>query len=130
MKVILADDSALILVRLQEAIINCKGIEIAGSYKNGIDALNALKMLKPDLAIIDMQMPGYSGLRILQEIRKDNKTMKFVILTFNPSDYYKQWAMKEGADYFFSKADDFNKVLLVMEEMSRNEQNDQTSNVY
>jgi DNA-binding NarL/FixJ family response regulator len=123
MKVILADDSALILVRLQETVFKCKEMIIAGSYKNGIDALYALKKLKPDLAIIDLQMPGLSGLKILHEIRKENKTMKFVILTFNPSDYYQKWAIQEGADYFFSKVDDFNKILPVIEEMVRTKHN-------
>jgi two-component system, response regulator YesN len=128
MKVIIADDSALILVRLQETIFKYKGIQIAGSYNNGIDALNALIRFKPDLAIIDMQMPGYSGLKVLHEIRKENISMKFVLLTFNPSVYYQQWAFQEGADYFFSKVDDFDKIFQVVDEMLRIEKKKQIRN--
>ncbi|NVN95481.1 MAG: response regulator transcription factor [Bacteroidetes bacterium] len=117
MKVLLADDSCLILERLQEMIQKVKHVEIAGSFTNGTDTLSALIKLKPDLAIVDLKMPGLSGLQVLNAIRNENKILKFIILTFCSSDYYQVLAMQSGADYFFSKVDDFDKVSLVIEEM-------------
>jgi DNA-binding NarL/FixJ family response regulator len=122
MKVILADDSELILKRLQDIVFNYDNVELIGSYTNGSDALKAMRTMKPDLAIIDNQMPGYTGLQVLHEIRKENKTMKFVILTLFSSGFYRQKAMNEGADYFFSKVEDFEKIHLLIEEMLLNEQ--------
>lgn len=55
------------------------------------------------------------------EIRKENKTLLFIILTFHGTEYYRQMAMETGADYFFSKADDFKKVAVVVDEMHINE---------
>ncbi len=117
MKVILADDSVLILDRLQEMISMYKQIEIVGSFKNGQDTLDALRILKPDLAIVDIKMPGLSGLEVLNEIRNEDKTLKIMILTFCSSDYYRQLAINIGADYFFSKVEDFEKVSLILNEM-------------
>ena len=51
------------------------------------------------------------------EIRKENKPLLFITLTLHTSDYYRQMAMEAGADCFFSKAVDFEKVAVVVDEM-------------
>jgi len=124
MRVLLADDSDLILLRLQEMAGMYKQVEIAGSCKNGADTLAALRALKPDLAIVDIKMPKLSGLEVLKEIRKEDKNVKFIILTFYSSDFYRQLAMQAGADYFFSKIDDFEKVSLLLAELLEKEKID------
>jgi DNA-binding NarL/FixJ family response regulator len=114
MRVLLADDSELILERLKEMLSIYKMVDIIGSLKNGTDTLEALRTLKPDLAIVDIKMPGLSGLEVLQRIRKEDKVVKIIILTFYSSDYYRQMAYKAGADYFFNKVDEFHEVSLVV----------------
>jgi DNA-binding NarL/FixJ family response regulator len=117
LRIFLADDSVLILDRLQELLGNYSYIEIVGSCNNGIAALEMLRKLKPDLAIVDIKMPGITGLQVLTEIRKEDILLKFMILTFYSNDYHLQIAMKAGADYFFSKADDFEKIQDVITEL-------------
>ena len=117
MKVLLADDSELILERLREIFYTFGQVEIVASLRNGNDALAALRMLNPDLAIIDIRMPGLSGLEVLNQIRKENKTIKIIIFTLYSSDLYKQLADLLGADYFFSKVDDFDRMALTVSEM-------------
>lgn len=122
MKVLLADDSKLILVRLQEMVSVYKQVEIVKSCSNGIDTLEALRTLKPDLAIVDIKMPGLSGLEVLNEIRKEDKIVKFIILTFYSSEYHRQMALQAGADYFFNKVDDFEKVSQLVEDLAKKEE--------
>ena len=123
MKVLLADDSVLILERLQYILRMFQQVEIVGTFANGTDTLEALKVKKPDLAIVDIKMPGMSGLDVLKEIRKVNKAMRFIILTFYTTDYYRELAIREGVDYFFSKSEDFERVSQVVEEMVQREEN-------
>jgi DNA-binding NarL/FixJ family response regulator len=123
MKVLLADDSGLILERLQEMIKMYDNTEIVGALKDGAETLQALKTLKPDLAIVDIKMPGLSGLEVLTEIRKEDKTLKFIILTFYSSEYFRRLAIQHGADYFFNKVDDFDKLALVVAGMVWKESN-------
>ena len=123
MRILLADDSVLILERLREMCSNYRQVEIVGMCKNGIDALAALQNLKPDLAIVDLKMPGLSGLEVLSEIRKEDKILKFILLTLHSSDYHRLMAIHAGTDYFFSKADDFEKVANVVSEMIDKEEN-------
>jgi two-component system, response regulator YesN len=117
MKVLLADDSVLILERLKEMVSRYHQVEIVGAVNSGTEALDALRTLKPDLAIVDIRMPGLTGLEVLSEIRKEDKLVKFIILTFYSSSYFRQLALQKGADFFFSKVDDFEKVSQVLAEM-------------
>ena len=117
MKVLLADDSELILERLKEVLYSFEQVEVVASVKNGSEALAALRLLKPDLAIIDIRMPGLSGLEVLNRIRKENKIIKVIIFTLYSSDFYRQLSDLLGANYFLSKVDDFDKMALIVSEM-------------
>jgi DNA-binding NarL/FixJ family response regulator len=114
MKIILADDSDLILERLKEMLGTLRHVEIVASLKNGNDTLEALRELKPEVAIVDIRMPGLTGLEVLHKTKREGSKTKFIILTFYSSDHYRQLAFQSGADYFFNKADDFDKVLLTV----------------
>jgi len=124
MKVLLADGSDLILEWLREMLSAFEQVEIVAELKNGNDTLAALRALKPDLAIVDMKLPGLSGLEILIQIRKEDKSVKFILLTFYAFDPYRQSAAKAGVDYFFSKVDDFEKVAQVVAELLAKEEKD------
>lgn len=128
MRVIIADDSEYIIQCLQEMLSASGQIEIVGSFTNGTETLEALKVLKPDRAIVDMKMPGLSGLHVLSEIRKEDKTLKFIILTFFISGYYREMAIQAGADYFFSKVDDFEKIATLVADMVMKEKNNLKNN--
>jgi len=125
MRILLADDSSLILERLNNMVSLNEHVEIVAQLKNGKDALEALRILKPDLAILDIKMPGLSGLYVLNEIRKENKSIIIIILTLYSSDYYRQLAIQFGTNYFFSKVDDFEKVSLIVAQLSENDEKSQ-----
>lgn len=120
MRVIIADDSTIMLDRLQQLLLGLKGVELVGAFGNGTDALSALQMLKPDLAILDNKMPGMKGVDIIREIRKEDSKMKLVLLTFYTDTYYREQAMNAGADYFFSKSDDFEKIPELVDQLRNN----------
>ena len=110
LRVLLADDSQLILDRLHTSLGDIIGVEIVGSFKNGTETLEVIKTLNPNLVIIDISMPGLTGLQVLDSVRKENHKTKFIVLTSYASDYYRKKAIELDADYFFSKVDDFEKV--------------------
>lgn len=120
MKVLIADDSSLILERLQEQLGEIDQVEIVASLNNGIDALKALRALTPDLAIMDLGMPGLTGLEILKTYRKENNSVIFILQTFHSQGYLKQMAIRAGSDYFFNKSDDFQDIVRLVAELSEN----------
>ena len=117
MRVLIADDSVFIRERLQEMLSQQRQAEIVAFVQNGHDALAALRALQPDLAILDIRMPGLTGLEVINEYRKEYDTVKFVVLTFYSSGLFRERAFGAGADYFFSKVDDFEKVAEVVSEL-------------
>ena len=123
MKILIADDSILILERLQEILVGIDQVEVVASLNNGIDTLEALRTLTPDLAIVDIRMPGLSGLEVLNAFRKENKSVIFIILTLHSQGYFKWLAIQSGSNYFFNKADDFEKIAEVITSLCENKKN-------
>ncbi|MFY9151706.1 MAG: response regulator transcription factor [Prolixibacteraceae bacterium] len=121
MKILIADDSVIIRERILEMLANFRSIELVGVCENGIDALEAIRTLNPDVAIVDLKMPGLTGLEVIGEIRKENKIIKFILLTFHSTDSYRQKAKEAGTDYFFSKSDEFEQLEILIEHLQRSE---------
>lgn len=117
MRVVIADDSVLFLERLKTLLQTFEEIEIVGISENGRDVEDKIKTTKPDLAIIDIKMPEKNGIEVIKEIRKENKEVKFMVLTFYCSDQYRKLAIKSGSDYFYSKVDDFDEVQTKVNEL-------------
>jgi DNA-binding NarL/FixJ family response regulator len=117
MRILLADDSTLILDVLHNMLRKFKCIDIVASLTNGTDTLDALRLLKPDLAIIDNKMPGINGIEVVKMFREENTTGKIIIFSFYVDDAIRQLALESGSDYFFSKVDEFEKVQEVVAEL-------------
>ena len=120
MRIVIADDSDLMLERLQKMLSLIDKVEVLGVYRNGTDALAGLKTFSPDLAILDNKMPGLNGVDIIREVRKENHTIKLMLLTFYSDLIYQKQAMAAGADFFFSKSDDFEKIPGLIGQLIKN----------
>lgn len=68
MRVLLVDDEALALDRLRTFFENIEGVEVVGQAQDGDEALSEIARLRPDLVILDVQMPGKNGLRAAAEL--------------------------------------------------------------
>lgn len=99
-KIIVVEDEKsirdMMLIYLKEA-----GYEVKG-YSNGIDALSDFKEVKPHLAILDISMPGISGIEVLQEIREISE-IPVIMLTALTSESDKLKGFKFGADDYVCK---------------------------
>ncbi|MEN9457601.1 MAG: hypothetical protein RL135_162 [Bacteroidota bacterium] len=81
-KIIVADDHPITLMGT-EAFLNNLRHKIIGSYHNGISCLNGIINLMPDIAIIDVSMPGMSGLEILSIVKFKRLPTKIILLTMH-----------------------------------------------
>ncbi|WP_299121972.1 response regulator transcription factor [uncultured Winogradskyella sp.] len=83
--IIIADDHPLILRGLQE-FLNEKNFNVLASAKNGKEALALIKAHVPDIAILDIKMPFYTGLQIAEKCKADNIPTKIVLITFEKDE--------------------------------------------
>ena len=110
MKVFIADDSKVLCERLIEMLSDVPGVEIIGHAQNVSESLAAIKKLNPDIVILDIRMPGGSGIDVLQAIKQDKKAPMVIMLTNYPYPQYRKKCLGLGADYFFDKSTEFEKV--------------------
>ena len=118
-KIIIADDSAMLRERVKSLLMDIKNVEIVGEAENGIIALRLIKETDPDLVILDIRMPGMNGIETLNTIKKSGRRAKVCILTNYPYPQYKERCMAEGADYFFDKNQDFQKMGAMIAELAQ-----------
>ena len=110
MKVFIVDDSAVLRERVIEMLSELPGIEIIGHAQNVPDALSAIKKLNPDVVILDIRLPGGNGMDVLQDIKQKKGAPMVIILTNYPYPQYRKKCLGLGADYFFDKSTEFEKV--------------------
>jgi len=67
--------------------------------------------------ILDIRMPGGSGIDVLEDIKKINAAPIVIILTNYPYPQYRKKCMAAGADYFFDKSSEFEKVTEVLKKL-------------
>lgn len=111
MRVFIADDSAMVCERLKNLLAPIEGITIAGQAHNVPEAIDSIRRVKPDAVILDIQMPGGSGFEVLQQVKRDEPAPIVVMMTNYPYPQYRKKYMEAGADYFFDKSTEFNKVV-------------------
>ena len=80
-KLIIANDHPLIRIGLRNVLASKSNLEILHEFDNGLDTLNYILEKVPDLAIIDIDMLGISGLEVCKVVREKKLTTKILILT-------------------------------------------------
>lgn len=118
MKVLIVDDSSFIRERMISELLEIKGVEIVGEAEDGIEAKEAIFKLNPDLVTLDIRMPGLNGIDVLRDIKASHPDVKVLILTKYPYPQYRRRCMEEGADFFFDKSSEFEKVIEVLKQLA------------
>ncbi len=117
MKILIADDSAAVRQRLSEMLSEIEGVEISGEAGDGAEAMELFQKQQPDAIILDIRMPKSSGIDVLKYIKEKHHETQVLILTNYPFPQYRNKCLEEGADYFFNKSDEFNRIVDVIKGM-------------
>ncbi|MCX4235657.1 response regulator [Streptomyces sp. NPDC020707] len=104
-KVLLADDQALLRATFRILIDSCDDMEVVGEASDGAEAVDLTRAHRPDIVLMDIRMPGADGLTATSEICADPKlsaTRVLILTTFETEDYVAQ-ALRAGASGFLGK---------------------------
>ena len=118
-KVFIVDDSAFLRERLITMLSELKGIEIIGQAKGPPEAQEAIPKLKPDVVILDIRMPGGNGIEVLKNIKKDKNPPLVIMFTNYPYPQYRKKYMDAGADFFFDKSTEFDKITEILKKLTQ-----------
>jgi DNA-binding NarL/FixJ family response regulator len=105
-KVIIADDHVLFRAGVKTALSMKKDIRMIGEADNGMQLLNLLKHVKPDVILLDIQMPIMDGITALPEIKKLYPEIKVVMLTMHNDHSMISKLMELGANAYLTKNSD------------------------
>jgi len=119
MRVFITDDSKIVVERLADLLKDVAGVEIVGQAGNALEAILSIQQTNPDAVILDLQMPGGSGLDVLRAIRQGHPRLKVLICTNFPYPQYRDECLAAGANYFLDKSADFDKIPVIFRQLIR-----------
>ncbi|MCI0692969.1 response regulator transcription factor [candidate division KSB1 bacterium] len=114
MRIVIVDNFPHVRDSLKSLLSTLKEVEIIGEAQDVPGAINLAKELQPDIAILDINIPGGSGFDVLKELKK--KAGLVIVLTSYSSPPFRQKAQKAGADFFFDKSTEFEKMIEVLKQ--------------
>jgi two-component system response regulator NreC len=102
-RILITDDHALLRSGLK-ALLNCSPqFEVVGEAGDGLEAIRMVEELSPDVMILDISMPGLSGVDCVKEIRSRHLPCRILVLTMYDDEEYIKEVMQAGADGYILK---------------------------
>lgn len=116
--VFIVDDSEIVRDRLTSMFSEVPSINIVGYADNPLAATESIVKQRPDVVILDIFLTGGSGIHVLKNIRSKKIPSKVIMLTNYAQDEYRKKCFEEGADFFFDKSIEFDKVVDVIQRIT------------
>ena len=116
-RIILADDHVLVRNGIKLMLEKEEEIEVIGEADNGEQAIRQVNDLHPDIAILDIRMPGMSGLEAAARLKDENSTTRAVILSMHDSEDYVIQAVQSGAYGYLLKDIDKSEFIKAIKQV-------------
>jgi DNA-binding NarL/FixJ family response regulator len=102
-RVLIADDHAIVREGLKRILEGQEGIEIAGEATNGHEVLERVRAGGFDLLMLDLSMPGKSGIELIRQVKVESPKLRVLVLTMHEEDQYAVRAIRAGASGYLTK---------------------------
>jgi two-component system invasion response regulator UvrY len=118
-RVIIADDHAVVRRGLREILSESSDIVVAGEAASAADVARLLAAERFDVAVLDMNMPGASGLELLATVHATYPTLPILVLTMHPEDQFGVHVLRAGAAGFLNKESAPEKLVEAVRKVGR-----------
>ena len=102
-RILIADDHNIVRFGLMQIMERNSDMQVVAEHTNGIDALKWIRNHDCDVALIDIAMPGISGIDLLKQLREEKPNLPVLILSIYPEDQYAVRLIKAGAAGYLNK---------------------------
>ncbi|MBA7536411.1 Chemotaxis protein CheY [subsurface metagenome] len=111
MKLLIADDSDFLRQQLIHMITELTGIKDIEQVEDVPTAIESIRKEKPDVVVLDIRMPGGSGIDVLKKVQKEDQRPVFIIFTNYPYPRFRESCLAAGAGFFLDKSFDHDELL-------------------
>lgn len=118
-RIVIADDHVMFRQGMKALIDEKDDLEVVGEASDGFELLKLLNMLKPDMVILDISMPGIRGIEITREIKKKHPRLIVLILTMHKNKDYLYHALSAGARGYVLKEDSDVELFTAIETIGK-----------
>ena len=101
LKVFISDDSATVRERLVTMALDLPEVDVVGQAEDAPASLDAIRQTRPDVVILDIRMPGGSGIEVLRTLKKMTPAPAVIMLTNFAYAQYRKKCEEAGADFLF-----------------------------
>lgn len=121
-RVIIADDHAVFRSGLKALLEKESDLKIVAEAGNGFEALRAVSEHKVDILVLDLSLPGLSGVKVAESVRAEHPHVAIVVLTMHEDDYYLRELLKIGVHGFVLKKSTGKELLRAIRMAYRREE--------
>lgn len=118
MRVLIADDHAVVRRGLRQILEAEPDLEVAGEATSGAEVMDALRIQRYDVVVLDITMPGRGGLEVLHEIRQEFPELRVLILSMHPEERYALRVLKAGAAGYLTKESAADELIIALRKVA------------
>ncbi len=118
-RIVLADDHAILRHGLRKTLEQASGVEVIGEAGDGLELLNLVNRLRPQMVILDISMPKLRGIEAVREIKKAHPHTKILILTMHKEREYLYHGISAGADGYLLKEDSAGELFSAIDRIQK-----------
>ncbi|RWR01383.1 response regulator [[Pantoea] beijingensis] len=108
--IFIVDDHPIIAMGVR-ALLRSHGYNVVSVVDNGLAVIAGVGLHRPDLIIMDLNIPGRDGIQIIESLKRINKDQKIIVLTALESEYHRQRCRQFGVEGFIYKSNEINTLL-------------------
>ena len=116
-RVLIADDSAPVRESLARLVYQLPNLELVAEAGDGFEALEAIRQINPDVAILDIHMPEINGVDVLEGLRAEGSLCTVIMLTGDTVDAYRESCGKFGVKHFFEKSSQAAQLVQALKQL-------------
>jgi DNA-binding NarL/FixJ family response regulator len=117
-RILLVDDHDMTRLGVREMLGGYEGLNVCGEASNGREAVKLAEELKPDIVLLDIDMPELSGIEATRQIKKILPATEVLIYTMHDAEQLIRRALVAGARGFVLKSDSYNKLIEAIEALA------------
>src|ERR1700683_1766967 len=118
LRVLIADDSALVRKSVRTFLQSCEECEICGDAADGHQALDRAKKLSPDVILLDLALPGLSGFQVVKALRAELPSVTIVIMSQQDPSLLRHDAETVSVEHFIPKSNLAHELVPLLQKLS------------